>query len=256
MAGFQLHLAAPQDCPVAERVALALAPRGTTLERTVLRSGPGQVAGPARLTLSRTGDVRPVVVHDGLVMLELVEDLHPDQPLHPRDTARRARHRELMAQALRAQDRLAQVTVAQGPRDVDLEVHRLRGLLQALSLGIEPLRGQGRQPLSNLDVVLAPLLWRILLLDAVYETHLGTGFETLMARGRWLIAQPEVGEVLTPAVGEAWVAALIAGGGGIVAEARAPDWSRALGPEGAEKNLLPQGATLKFPSIGRAPGFR
>lgn len=244
------HLAALADCPVGARVALALAlaPRGTGLERSVLRSG------TARLTLHGTGRP-PAMIEDPLAMIELIEDLHPDQPLHPRDPARRAQHRAAMVRTLRAEARLARVLAARDPRDLDLEVHHLRHDLRQLQDGLEP-APTARQPLSNRDVVLAPLLWALALLDGAFQSHLLTGLERISFYGDWLSQQEEIGAELAPARAGRLLEAVSRSEAAIAGHATRPDWAAAVGPLGKENQLLPHSQTRKIPSIGRGAALR
>lgn len=84
----------PEGCPVAQRVALALVLRGQRINWLV--------GARARLVVEQANGV-VMAIEDGLAMIELIEDLHPDRRLHPANPELRASHREIMGGALRAQ---------------------------------------------------------------------------------------------------------------------------------------------------------
>lgn len=223
---FVIH--ASEDAPDGQRAALALGPRGTAYR--------WQKARHSRLSVHHQGET--VEADSALAMIELIEQAHPDQPMHPRDPARLALHRELMEAAQSAERRLDSVLAAEGAGDLDLALHFLFRSLEKIEEGIEPPPRADRQPISNLDVMLAPLLWRIVLLDRVALTFILATLPRLGARARWLLNQIEVAEVFDTRATERFVAALRRnrpGSGG----AGQDDWSRALGPAGRELRLVP-----------------
>ncbi|MFT4149027.1 MAG: hypothetical protein QM656_02435 [Paracoccaceae bacterium] len=241
----RFHLYACPQSLTAQRVVLALGARGTALD---LQSVPANQGDKPVLTVLAE-DGQKTVLCDSLAMIELVEDLHPDQPLHPRHADRLSLHRELMALALHAEPRLAALISARNSRDLDLAHHFLHQALTPLEQGIEANPGVLRQPLSNLDVVLAPLLWRVLVLDGAFKTYVMATLPRLAERGRWLLRQAEVAALLDDAAGQEFLATNLRPGAAISADA--VDWSRALGAAGHEKrNLRPRpvraGATRSF----------
>jgi cell division inhibitor SulA len=110
--------------------------------------------------------------------------------------------------------------------------------------------------MSKLDLVLAQLLWRILVIDQVFAAHLGTGFDRAMSLGRWLLRQQDISAILTEAATKRLVDAARQAGGMIVRPPAATDWSRALGPAGQENRLLSRAQRTKVLSIGATARFR
>lgn len=231
-------ITAAADSPVAQRVALALAVRGTALDWRRPRRGTAR----DRLTI-RDDSGAETSLGDSIAMLEAIEDLHPDRPLHPRDPLQRARHRELILAALTAQDRLETTLRARTPDDLDLAQYFLGETIAVIEAGVEPPPAEPastpttptatktaalHHPLSNLDVALAPLLWRILVLDRGLQTHLGTAFPRSLARGRWLMQQPEVAALLDNRAAQEFLARVQRSGAAL--SQSPPDWSAALGP--------------------------
>ncbi|MCE6957571.1 hypothetical protein LAZ40_00570 [Cereibacter sphaeroides] len=224
-------MAAAAGCPVGQRAALALAFRAKELDWPATEC---PAPGTSCLSVHRAG--RPVVtLYDSLAMIELIEDLHPDQPLHPADPEARASHRALMALALRGQQRLALVTRAADSGDYDIAMHFLSNVLRRIEAALPATDDAGRP--SNLDIVLAPLLWRILVLDRAFGSHIAIGLPRCMARARWLLGQPEIGRHLNNAAAEVYIASVTRRGAVIAARHGLAYWMRALGPEGGEKRL-------------------
>ncbi|MCV2447705.1 hypothetical protein [Paracoccus sp. DMF] len=200
-------------CPAAQRAGLALALRGRDFAS--LRS-----PGKTRL-LIRQAPGLVLAIESPVAMLELIEDLHPGQPLHPAEPALRARHRQLIASADAAQQALAAVLTARNLRDLDLAVFALRQRL----LGIEAeLQALPEGECSNLDIALAPLLWRLAVLDRRHGLHLGDGLPGAARRLALLLARPEARRVLSLAAGRAFLDELAAQGA-VVALA-VEDWDR------------------------------
>lgn len=225
------RMTAEAGCPVGQRAALALACRSKLLDWPATD---GPAPGTSCLRVLRAG--RPVVtLYDSLAMIELIEDLHPDQPLHPADPEVRASHRALMALALRGQQRLALVTRAADPGDHDIAMHFLSNVLRRIEAAL-PATDEAGGP-SNLDIVLAPLLWRIIVLDRAFGSHIGIGLPQCMARACRLLARPEIGRHLNAAAAEAYVASVTCRGAVIAARHGLAHWMRALGPEGGEERL-------------------
>lgn len=257
------HIAAPPDCAVAQRIELALSLRGVTLEMTTLRPHNG-VAGQGRLTYrapaQATGQAfakGSLVLHDSVAMLELVEDLFPDHPLHPADPVLRAHHRDLIGRILVAHQSLAAVTSAQDPRDLDLAIYRLRDLLCPLDEALElPRQDRPQGPLSNLSIALAPLLWRLRVIDQHFQAKLGAGLPRLRAQAEVLLAHPAIAAVLDQAAAARLVARLTDSGPALAGQSLSDLWDRAFVSAGAENKLLSGGSRTKVPSIGRRDAFR
>ncbi|WP_017999523.1 hypothetical protein [Paracoccus sp. N5] len=151
-------------CPAAQRAGLALALRGRDFRP--LRS-PGKI----RLLIGQ-GSGLVLAIESPVAMLELIEDLHSGQPLHPAEPALRARHRQLIAATDAAQQALAAVLAARNLRDLDLAVFPLRQRLLGIEAELQALPEGGG---SNLDIALAPLVWRLAVLDRRRGLHLGDG---------------------------------------------------------------------------------
>ncbi len=232
MTGTSFDIHAPQDSPAGQRAMLALAPRGAAFRWHAAIQSRLVIAGPG-------GEAE--IVEDPLSMIERIEAHHPDQPLHPRDEERRARHRALMVAAMAAERRLDAVLSAGGTGQLDLALHFLFRSLEAIEAGIEPPPRTDRQPLSNLDVTLAPLLWRIVLLDRTAATFVLAPLPRLAARARWLMRQIEVNELFDAAAIGRFVAGLrvLTSAEGAAAD---EDWSRALGPAGRDPG---RGSTVR-----------
>lgn len=246
----RFHLLAPRLSPVAQRVALALSARGTALE---WQAPPARDCDAVILTVF-TGKGQATALHDLPAMIELIEDLHPEQPLHPRDPDQRALHRELIAATLRAEARLAVLVTARNHRDLDLAHHFLHQTLRPLERGMEAATAPARPRLCNLDVVLAPLLWRITVLDAACGTYLAAQIPRLAAFAQDLLRQPPVAALLDEGAAEALVAALRRSRAALCADT--VDWSRALGAGGREtaKPSAPRRCVI-LTAQGRLTGF-
>ncbi|MFJ1293732.1 glutathione S-transferase family protein, partial [Paracoccus yeei] len=184
----------PLDCAVAQGARLALARRGW----------PTGAAGQAQAT-GLMDESQPdfiLTIEDPAAMIELIEDLHPGHPLHPRDPAARARHRELIALVGAARAELGRVTAARNLRDLDIAVFALRETLARLDRGIA---GETGAALTNLDLVLAPVLWRAAILDRRFGLHLGDGLAACRTRIAQAYGQPPVRAMLDRAAGSSIV---------------------------------------------------
>lgn len=248
------HIAAPADCAVVQQMRLALALRGAVPEVTVLPDDPG-AAGKARLTCRARG-LGVVVLHDAVAMLELVEDRFPDRPLHPADPLVRARHRELIGKVLAAHGSLGAVLAAPDPRDLDLAVYRLRDRLRAIADGLEPVRPTQPFPLTNLALALAPLLWRLQVIDRNFGAMLGLGLPRLPEVADSLLVNPVVATVLDGAAAARLVARLQGGNMALGRIETSALWDRAFVAARAKNKLLPAGQRTKVPSIGRPAALR
>lgn len=254
--GARFSLAAPRGHALAEAVRLAFETRGADLALVPVQGeGLSLSEGRLRLTLRR-GAETPVTLHDPLAMLELSEDLHPGQPLHPRDALRRAGHRQSMGrlpEIARLLDRLIQST---DPRDVDLNTHLLHGQIGQLALVLS--RPEAAEPaFSLLDLAAVPLLWRADALDRSFETHLLTGHDALRDLQDRLTRHPQLAAAFDPDLLAGWLEAVAARGGLITRPEARTDWSAALAPAGRsaakENGFLPEARRTKVHSIG-SPG--
>ena len=251
----RLSLAAPRGHALAEALRLAFAARGTDLDLVPVQAeAPLLAEGNLRLTFRRGAET--IILRDPVTLLELAEDLHPDQPLHPRDPLRRAEHRQALALLPGLASQIDRLVLATDPREVDLTTHLARSLLGQLA----PVLGRAERGFTLLDLGAAPLLWRIDALDRSFETHLLTGYDGLRDRQGWLSRHPQLAEVLEPGLLADWLA-WVAGRGGLVTRPEAqPDWSTALGSTGPvsdpEKRLPLRTPRTKVHSIGTRPALR
>lgn len=238
----RLTLAAPRGHALAEALRLAFAARGTDLDLVPLQAeAPLLAEGTPRLTIRR-GAEPPVILRDPVALLELAEDLHPDQPLHPRDPIRRAEHRHALAQLPNLASLIDRLTLATDPRDVDLNTHLIRTQLGALA----PILTRPSRGLTLLDLAATPILWRLDALDRSFETHLLTGHDTLRDRAdthRWP-------EILTHDILADWLSWITARGSLISRPDTQPDWSTALGPNDRENGVPLRTPRTKVHSIG------
>lgn len=252
-----LSLAAPQGHAGAEAVRIAFALRGTDLPAVPVQGGGlALTGGPIRLTLRRGADAA-VILRDPQAMLELAEDLHPGQPLHPLDLHLRARHREAFGALHRLAGLIERLCLTGDPREVDLATHLARDQIAQIARLLPP----GAPALSLLEVAALPLLWRIDGLDGRFGAHLLTGFDALRDRQAQALQRAPLAGVLRPPLREDWLRAVAQAGGLIARPEARPDWSAALGPEApprgpAEKAVPRAGQRTKIHSIGSADSIR
>lgn len=237
MLGF--HLAAPPDGALAQRVQLALALHGVAV---CLRPAEGAEC----LTVVCAGQGK-LVLRDGIAMLDLIWRLFGARlPADPWQ-------RDLLEQVLLAEERLAAVMAAQDARDLDLAVYHLRETLQRIGEGLGRLTPAG---LQRVDVALAPLLWRLQVLDGRFGSQLGAGLPVLRAHAARLLAVPQVAALLDGAAA-ARLVARVRGSGAALADAEVwTIWDRAFAPQKTENKVLFAGARTKVPSIGRSGALR
>lgn len=254
--GIALSLSAPPGHAFAETVTLTLLARGTVVERSFpAHTGGGISGGAVLLTLRREG-VEPLTLSDPRAILDLIEELHPDQPLLPRDALRRAEHRQAIAAIARLAVLLDRLTRTLDPRDVDLNTHLLREQLSRLAPILAP-AGQTDRSFTLPDLAAAPVLWRITALDRAHDTHLLTGFDAIRDRGIWLVRHPLVADTLLPSTLATWLDDLRAAGALVTRHEDRVDWSGALGPAGRAGNKLPPAPQrTEIHSIGSAPRIR
>lgn len=213
----RLRVTGPQDCAVAQGARLALALRGWP-------TGAAGQAQATRLLVETQPDVI-LTIEDPAAMIELIEDLHPGHPLHPRDPAARARHRELIALVGAARAELGRVTAARNLRDLDIAVFALRETLARLDRGIA---GETGAALTNLDLVLAPVLWRAAILDRRFGLHLGDGLAACRTRIAQAYGQPPVRAMLDRAAGRRFLDGLDPRAALFDLAGAAAEWQRAF----------------------------
>lgn len=211
-------------CPAAQRAGLALVLRGRDFEQA-------RGSGCTRLLIEQPHGL-VLAIESPVAMLELIEDLHPEQPLHPADPALRARHRQLIAAADAAQGALQAVTAARNLRDLDIAAFALRQRLLAIEGELRHLPTTGR---SNLDIALGPLVWRLAVLDRRYQLHLGDDLPAATQRLAQLLARPESRRVLSRANGRAFLHEIGAQGAAVAMAAE--DWDRCFDGDPGRKVL-------------------
>ena len=221
----RFHLRSSAFCPLAQRAMVALAVRGSDWSHDAsARDGE-----PSRLTVT---SARAPVRDEGdpVAMLDLIEALHPGQPLLPADPARRAPLRALMELGVEVQECLSAVTRATASNDHDIAVYRLRlRLLLAEDLAPE---GPEEDPLDLAGVVFGPTLWRMRVLDQHCQSFLLTGLDRL---GRWervLSRHPALRAVLPPTAEWTYLATLRRRGAALLSVTDASAWRPLLGHGG------------------------
>ncbi len=226
----RLHLESWALCPIAQRVLIAAALRGHPVTRRITSGGEPQstTIEPTILTLHSAG--AEVQVTDGLAMVELVEDLFPDHPLHPRDPVARAVHRNLMAIAAEAQTRLSRAARDRQAQDLDLSLGNLEAQLGRLEARLAAGDHAPGGRVANVDVVLAPLLWRLRILDEQAGTHLLQRFARLRGWSDWLAVQPVLRDILTAEAADLYFAVLHARRALIVDAEVSLAWQSVAGP--------------------------
>lgn len=239
----RFHLAAPPDGALAQRVQLALALHGAAV---CVRPA----EGASCLTVLCTGQGK-LVLRDGIAMLDLIWRLFGARL--PTDPAQRAARRDLLEQVVLAEERLAAVMAARDARDLDLAVYHLRETLQRIGKGLGGLTPAG---LERTDVALAPLLWRLQVLDGRFGSQLGVGLPVLRAHAARLLAVPQVADLLDRAAAARLVARVRDSGAALADSEVWTIWDRAFAPQKMENKVLFAGARTKVPSIGRSGAFR
>lgn len=210
----------------ADRIEIALAARGLRAERHPIERSVA-VAPPLSVTWHRPGRA-DVVLSDVKVALELLDEVFPDRRLHPLSPEARASHRSLIELGVVAQDRLATAVLTRHQVQHDVAVHHLRQALnRAERTATESGLGRG-QPFSNVDVIFAPTLWRLRLLDREWRSFLLHGLHRLTDWADALEDNPYVSAVLTPARGTAFIGDLVRERAFITGQDHATGWQSIL----------------------------
>lgn len=225
-----LHLESWALCPIAQRVLIAAALRGQRVTRRITSGGEPQSTTIEPMILTLQSGREEVQVTDGLAMVELVEDLSPDAPLHPRDPATRAVHRNLMAIAAEAQTRLSRAARDRQAQDLDLSLGNLEAQLGRLEARLAAGDHAPGGTVANVDVVLAPLLWRLRILDEQAGTQLLQRFARLRDWSDWLAVQPVLRDILTAEAADFYFAVLHARRALIVDAEVSLAWQSVAGP--------------------------
>lgn len=182
-------------CPVAQRVMVALSARGTRWSIEEIQGTFISRPDLPQLTVSTPGTTDRTI-DKSIAMIEAVEDLHPDQSLYSDDPTIRTAERGLMELGRGLQLRLSAVTHAQDSVENDVAIHRLRERLILVEHSLSQTPDIVARPLSNAGVVFGPTLWRILLVDRLFQTYLLTGLPFLTRWGLSLNDHPAMQNVL------------------------------------------------------------
>lgn len=211
------HLTAPEVCPTAQRALIALDLRGAQVAQTLARQS------TTRLTITRDG-LADVALTSPLAMIEAIEELHPDHPLHPRDTGTRALHRDMISLGMEVQQRLSIVTRAKLTTELHLAILHLRTELARVEKTLKAgSYSHGRQ-FSNVDVVFAPTLWRLRLLDMRCATFLLSGFPLLADWARWISGHTALRATLSLTALQTYLAELDRRGAALVSPVQGDAW--------------------------------
>lgn len=151
------------DCPDCHRIRIVLAEKGVSCE--ILYPDPVRIQEDL-LDLNPYGSVptlidRDLVLYDGRIILEYLDERFPHPPLMPVDPASRARFRLAMLRMER--DWYSLIATLSAPADKarsSLLRQLWESLLQTQPLFANPPYFLG-QDFSLVDVTMAPLLWRL-----------------------------------------------------------------------------------------------
>lgn len=223
------------DCAVAQTAAIALLDRGTVPVHQLFHG-----AGNATLQI-RTDFDETVTLTDPAEMLRWIGDLHPAHPQPPAYGAARKVLRNVALSTGHVRHHLGALTAARNSRDVDLAWHGLRSALRMLdeTWADQPV---GHAGLSDADILLAPLLWRVRILDAAHRTHIAGDLERLTARGRRLHGHEAIARTLDRPAARRFLDRLEQSHAAVVRQDAAREWVRAFGPAGHEPRLQAAGA--------------
>ncbi|AJE46800.1 serine O-acetyltransferase [Celeribacter indicus] len=212
------RLIAAPGCLTAQRAGLALLICGLPL-----RAEPGP-----RTELRLTGPFKDTTVRrDPQSILALLDELCPGI-LFSADPDRRAGQQRLICQTMTADVRLREVTHATNHRDLDIAIHLLRDTMLRIERWFD---APPAVPAPDAVVaVVAPLIWRMTLLDRHHRTHLCLGLEGIMSQAAQVSRLPGAETLLGEEAARRFLARLPAGAVISLPEDKRPDWAQALGP--------------------------
>ena len=197
-----------------------------------------------------------VLIPPGRQPLDLADSTAILRALPLPDTARPDPREEIAARLVRALHRLEDLDPNAFPADLDLVIYALRQELRpldALAPDHQTALSGTAQPQADSLALLAPLLWRLGLLDRHFHLFLLAGLPRLAALHQSLIAEPLIAAICNTSRAQLFLGGLKRGH----PDRPGPtDWSRALGPEGREKSLPAPGQRRKNPSIGSGGHIR
>ncbi len=122
---------------------------------------------------------------------------------------------------------LADAMDARNARDLDLAIHHLRSVLTRID------RQSAQIVTPDLrDAALAPVLWRMAVLDQGFDSNLCIGLDRLTRRAGALLARHDGGRILGAAARQRLIASLRDAGAYIAQADAQSGWARALGPAG------------------------
>ena len=234
----QFTLSATPICPVGQRTRIALTARDVPFTFDPVREARAGRQGAYRLAqevplLTVTAPGRAQVrLSDSLAITELVEDLFPDRSLHPADPLDRARHRDIAGLGLLAQYQLSYAARATEHNILDVQIHRLNDTLRRLNSRLEQGTYRGTMPISNADVILAPTLWRIRVLDRWCGSYLLAPHAELARHADRILPLGPVAAILTDRTVEDWLTTLRARGALIADRTRDDGWAASVGGKG------------------------
>lgn len=220
--GWRFTLIGDPLCPMVESASLALSARGTDFDRRKARN-PASLSGPALPAAAlfiRDPQGQSHTITDSLIALDVIDDLYSSHTLYPADPLEKARMRDTVQWAVRAHARVDPVLTAQADNDLDIAVFFLRSLLQKLS---DRLAGcpDTATSLTNADIALAPLLWRLGVLDATFNSYLLSGLEILSDHRARILSHPLCVALFTEHKREDWTREVIGKAGLLVPADRA-----------------------------------
>ncbi len=227
------QLSAALTDPLADAVQLLLQVRALPVARREA-DHPGQLIPPGGPSLA---------LDDSAAILNALPAQDAPGSDAPPDTRLR-----IAAGVIRALKRLDELDPNAFPADLDLVIYALRQELRPLdALAAGAVAAQSGSEPRDTALLLAPLLWRLGLLDRHFHLFLLSGLPGLAALHVRLLTQPPVAAFFDADKARRFLAGLKRSH----PDRPGPtDWSRALGAGGQEKSLLSSGQRRKFPSIG------
>ncbi|WP_232845125.1 LbetaH domain-containing protein [Paracoccus onubensis] len=219
------RLIAAPGCLTAQRTGLAMA----------LCGRPARPGTGTHTELRLTSPFRQeLVIREPLAILALLDELCPGT-LFSSDPAQRARQQKLIAHAVIADAHLAEVTRAANHRDLDIAIHLLRDTMLRIERCFSD---RGPMPvLDAQDAVIAPLIWRMMLLDQHHHTHLCLGLDRAVAHAARMSRLPGTDLVLDKDAAGCFLGQLPADALVALPPDKRPNWAPALGPAGQVQNL-------------------